>query len=513
MPARTKTQRRIETIQRGSKAGSSLGEKALGKAAIDEIRKMTGAHRDTGANTGEEIQRREEIKASMASHDYVAPDDSSAEEIRPPLRYDPRLYVPLAFLLDDLRRRVKLHTRGFSKDERSDIATDAALILMRWTKQGSKAPIYLGQPGELPLRQAWFDVEKRVTIKDGASSRPAPNDRAEKAMRAAILQAARDRVGDSESALANAQRATISQAARASVSDPDSKTELADRIAELAEVSTDADSTGESLAQASLRAEQAKADQAPRLPDSDSADLLADAMGISLSAARTLIARNWRLSTAQQAELFDVSTSRAENIMSAGSKELLSRYPDAGELLDAIDAAGPAIRERLATRAYQRIAALASRRYWEDLPKLLAAAELAVNEWRASMTELPMEQRAIELAAMRIGWSERIGASAYVLRLLEAETVALRDGIRRGFKLDWRGREQRPYALGIRRAASSHLPGKLASPSTEPLARFQRIDTTPSVAPIDEFQATTWLRHGTGYSGASAIPAKKRTIG
>ncbi len=334
----------------------------------------------------------------MAADTYKPPNDCDAStviELRTVA--DPR-YVPIAFLLADLRAAAKRLRLGLSKDERDDIATDALLILCRWTTQGAKAPLYISPRGELPLRRSWYDVERRTVIhskRGAAGTRPAPSDQARRAMSAAILQASRDRNTDAEQRLSAA-------------------------AAQLELQSTDDGRSAAPLAAQALVDYWRSAERAPSLPDTDQAELWSDALGVSTTAARSLTARAYRMSVDDCAEQWQVSKSSAENILSAGGKELTKRYPEPSELLDALRSIAPTVRELLATRAYQALRDLSLG--YADGPKAIVNAERAVNEWRAAVGAVPMERRAIELAAQRAGWlPENISASDYLTRLLRAE--------------------------------------------------------------------------------------------
>lgn len=496
MPVQSRQEQRRDRIHRGSSKGATLGQRADMRAAIIEAKTAIdlGPHIDRGANTIDDIIARDAANRSMAADSYEPP-----KYVDPPTsKNHPALRVPLSFLLADLRAGVKFWTRGLNKVDRLDVATDAFMVIVNdWTRQGetaaeqtarhiaelqratdkgatrkelatlrskqrkqTAAPVSCGPAGYPPFKADWYDPDARATSNDGRSTRPMPNERARRAMRAAIIQAREKRDSDREAVLLAATPDDLS------LDDP-------------------RESTQTTLAQAALVKHQRTAEFVPSIPDG-SPDDLADALGVTLSCARHLHSSGYRMSVEACAEAWGVSKSRAENIRSAGKREVLTRWPDSNDLLSALAAAGPTYRENLKTRAYLALDILRDGNQYSGRAARWARATEAINAYRAAVHALPYDARAIELAARRLDWTpEAISATGYLRRLLRAE----------------QHRGQRATAIA---GYGSGLPGQWDSASSEPLSRFRApVPRAPEAAPI--IGQTRWAHEGSGYSGSCSI--------
>jgi hypothetical protein len=255
-------------------------------------------------------------------------------------------------VLRDLRAVVRTVSRGFTRDERETLATDAAVLIYRWPEHGAEH-FPLGGAEDAPLLRDWRELDEtgRATgrLTEGAF----------RAARAAVKQAA--------------QSPTV-----------------ADRPVE--EVPTEAVALG---VLAEEDAEQCRADEnlyAP-LPSRDAPTILGELLDLPEAACRVLVADAWRLTPDDCAELWGVARASVAPILTRGRKQVRHAYPDPAELLADLAEAAPRYRAQVQARA---VVALSE---YRDGWCTADEARDAVAAWRETGARMADHARALEAAA------------------------------------------------------------------------------------------------------------------
>jgi hypothetical protein len=392
------------------------------------------------AAAGAEIDRRADLDSRDKSHGGLIPADRQQEEAARSMagwhsyrvsataadlaredHWSPAA-ITLHHLQRDCRRATSRWCQAFSSDQRETIATDAALLILRWPDHGAdengRMRLDLGahremsrakqlarrQPtaaravlmyikhaeqatdGTLPRRGDWYTAESRSA---GRGARLMPTAAAWRALHAAVKQAA--------------EQAPIA-AEQNRPEDPTAPLDIA------------------------MLAEQQRSETAApqRLPDGAAPEVIAQWSDLPLDAARAIVARaypdadqtqlaaQWGLNDRQQ-----VATALAR-----GAAWLRERYPDPGRLLDRLSDVGAEYRA-----ATERGAIMALIDYRDGCIDA-AVASGAVREYRGATAGMPDAQRALLAAARaavrRAGGqygsetAERIAES--LPRLMAAET-------------------------------------------------------------------------------------------
>lgn len=305
-------------------------------------------------------------------------DLAAARENRP----DPRR-VPIQRMWIDTGRAAGRWAPRFKRDDRETLRTDALLWILRRDAQGSGSEaIDLGPVGSLPLRRDWL-------ADDGQ-----PTPRAWRALHAAIRAAVE----------APGFRGMIRERETVSVAD-------SERDASAIDIGATIDASA--MAQSERVAD---ADVALSLPDADAPEVLAELLSVSLDAARAITARaHPALSPAELALAWNCKPSSVAVALSRGAKQVLKRWPDSCDLLDAL--ADASDRYALQVEATATLA-LAEYRAGETTRE---RAELAVAQWRRSSAGIPAHRLALLTAARRAAERRKRGAYGSA----RAERVAL----------------------------------------------------------------------------------------
>lgn len=306
----------------------------------------------------------------------------------------------------DLLRAVKRYARGFTKDERESLRSDALLWLTERTEHGEPRNEYgevaiapetgkvfqLGAKGELPLRRDWLDENGRPTM--GAW----------RAMKAAIQASA-----DAPRRIGKAPANVIPM-------------------------------EGETLGLLAEREQRAEAleDRSAVIIDANALDL-ARVLGLPENGGRALIAKAFALSLDECADEWNVSRETAESAISKGKRILASRYPEPFDLLESLRAgviALSAIREDSAREAIREYV-----RFPQD-ETLEREALKAARDWQSGKRQLPPQRAAIISALVRNLArgnleAEDVAARAELIaeclgRLLRAEAKRASDNVRKG---------------------------------------------------------------------------------
>lgn len=255
-------------------------------------------------------------------------------------------------VLRDLRAVVRTVSRGFTRDERETLATDAAVLIYRWPEHGAEH-FPLGGAEDAPLLRDWRELDETGR---------ATGRLTEGAFRAA--------------------RAAVKQAAQSPA--------VADRPAE--EVPTEAVALGV-LAETDAEQRRADANLYAPLPSRDAPTILGELLSLPEAACRVLVADAWRLTPDDCAELWGVARASVARILTRGRTQVRHAYPDGAELLADLAECAPRYRAQVQARAV--VALSEYRDGWSTADE----ARDAVAAWRETGARMAPQARALEGAA------------------------------------------------------------------------------------------------------------------
>jgi hypothetical protein len=292
---------------------------------------------------------------------------------------DPR-EITTGRLMFDVARAVRRWCGKWSKDEQSEIANAAALLLLQWPSNGTNPALDLG--GIRAERLAIAEISRSAP--STALGVLAWVDRAERLAAIGTLPLRRDWLSaESDYKLPSrlairALRAAVKQAADA-LSAPSADIEISTDPIDIA---------------ALIESESAERGDATRLPDIAAPELIARYLDIGLDAARAVVAQAWpSASHTDLAASWGMSPQTLSVALSRGRIALRERYPDPATLLADLATVASAYRVDA-----ERGAIMALIDYRDELISA-DVARGAVAEYRESSAALSDASRAILSAA------------------------------------------------------------------------------------------------------------------
>lgn len=326
--------------------------------------------------------------------------------------------VPMSRLWADCAVAVRRWRRDARAHEAESLRNDALWLLVKWPSQGQNPPLDLGGKDGRPLRRDWETVAVRSD--DGTRERQLTRA-AWRALHAAVKQA-------SESP---ARAAAIEEAELPSGDAAD--------LANLVDIA------------ALSEAEQRAADAITRLPDPEAPEIVAECLGCTLDMARAIVARAYPHATRRDlAETWDIGVQAVDNALARGAAAIRKRWPQAADLLSALDTVAEAYRTRTESAAILTLLRYRDGRATDTETREAVAAYRATHGEPSS--ELAALQSAARAAILRQLAATGAGASPdYVATLADRITASVRRIMpaeqRRGYRVAARAERGsvRPY--------------------------------------------------------------------